>query len=668
MNGKLLTLVVLACGLEWAARAEVSEQEVVITYDGELVEFARYQEGDRYVVEIPSSHRSRLIRGDTSACASKGGITVWTFPNPPGTQAVLQHTAGRVEITFSTGTPAMASAPTASPAPVPSLFAVEMPAEPRLPIVAEGPAASSAPRELTAATLADQSISLANFALDVPDSPAFAVLGVAPETVVRPSNPQELITSILNGVDRNGHFQTGLALDTAPYLLFFGKDVSLGRYQESYLTRLLTRTQVSFATSKGTQSEDLATRLALGFHFTLLDRGDPRFDLDLQNTYDAIDEQIRQARGPIPPGAGMQEQAARDEAQMRPLFKAAFAEARRRNWNRSNWALGAAPSWISLGGDSEDFRWNGATAWTSLAYGFEGIPALENSSQLILHARYRNHEEVPDLQKEGAFKRQDSFAVGARLRIGTVDTNCSFDGAYLREWSERAETSAYRVSLGLERRMTNNLWLSLSFGKEFGREDQRDPLLILGTFKLGYAEKPAPIAPVSTAAVPVVLRESSARPAPVDEPLLDVPPATRSKRSPGTAATRVVFLPQDAGGAAATEKVKRPKASGSPREATLPADPVTEKIKRPTTPAGAREATLPGGTATEKVKRPSAPGGAREATLPGGTATEKTPRPVTPAGAREATLPGEAPDPSSTKKTKRPLFPTGARDATLPPE
>ena len=78
-----------------------SGPDVVITYEGALVEFARYQSGGCYVVEIPEERRSRLIRGDLSACASKNGVTVWSFPNRPGTQAILRHAAGRIEITFA---------------------------------------------------------------------------------------------------------------------------------------------------------------------------------------------------------------------------------------------------------------------------------------------------------------------------------------------------------------------------------------------------------------------------------------------------------------------------------------------------------------------------------------------------------------------------------------
>jgi hypothetical protein len=110
----------------------------------------------------------------------------------------------------------------------------------------------------------------------VPESPAFTVLGVTPNAIARPGTPREFATSLLNGLDKNGNFQTGLAIDTAPYMLFNGQNVTLQDYNDYYLTRLLSRTQFSLATTKGAASDDTATRLALGLNVTLWDKGDAR--------------------------------------------------------------------------------------------------------------------------------------------------------------------------------------------------------------------------------------------------------------------------------------------------------------------------------------------------------------------------------------------------------
>jgi hypothetical protein len=524
-------------GFAWLATVTIPtcvraiEPAVVITYEGELSEFPRYIADDRYIVEIPLANHSKQIRGDVSSCRTTAASMVWSFINPPGRVATLQRSPGRIEISFSQEEPAVATTEPALPAgggmhlqnpryglPQPiftSQSASFGSSSLTLPPIATGSAAPAGAVEgaqgVTAADLKNQSISMAGFALDVPDSPAFAVLGLSPQNAVRPTNPQDLITSVLNGVDKNGHFQSGLAIDTAPYLLFLGKNVTLQAYQDSYLTRLLSRAQLSLASTKGAEIADKSLKLALGLHLTLLDRGDPRYDVALQDTYNSIVEKVEAASGPIPPGADMAELASRREEAMRGLFKSAFDQARQENWNRTNWSLGAAPSWISPTGDGNSYRWNGATVWSSFAYGFEGVPVLEKSSQLILNLQYRNHEETTDPDHTGSILTQDSVFAGSRLRIGSADANLSLDAAYVREWGSGYRDSVFRIGLAVERRLTKNIWFSLSAGRTVGGGDRNDATLIQGGFKIGYGAEAEPTTAQPAIPVPVVYRPEAVR-------------------------------------------------------------------------------------------------------------------------------------------------------------
>ena len=108
----------------------------------------------------------------------------------------------------------------------------------------------------------------------VPDSPAFTILGLTPQNVVSPASPRELATTLLNGVDKNGNFQTGIAIDTS-LLNLSSKKVTIKKYRKN---KMWYRTQLSFATSKGSEDQDEALRLAFGIRFTPLDLGDPRSD------------------------------------------------------------------------------------------------------------------------------------------------------------------------------------------------------------------------------------------------------------------------------------------------------------------------------------------------------------------------------------------------------
>ncbi len=112
--------------------------------------------------------------------------------------------------------------------------------------------------------------------LMVPSSPAFAILGLSPENVARPATVGEFTASILNGVDANGNLQTGVAIDTSPYLLLRGDQLTIRDYNDNPLKRWLARTQLSLATAKGSSDDDKALLAAVGMHVTLWDEGDPR--------------------------------------------------------------------------------------------------------------------------------------------------------------------------------------------------------------------------------------------------------------------------------------------------------------------------------------------------------------------------------------------------------
>lgn len=160
------------------------------------------------------------------------------------------------------------------------------------------------------------SITLNGLEIDliVPESPAFTVLGLTPNDVVRPSTPRELAVALQNGIDRNGNFQTGVALDFNPWLVFnrnheegdytgmlesdSGRGYTDGQFtlarclknpsgdhvnwsdcwsQFNPMRALVYRTQLSLATAKGTTDQDESFRVAGGIRVTPFDNGDPIF-------------------------------------------------------------------------------------------------------------------------------------------------------------------------------------------------------------------------------------------------------------------------------------------------------------------------------------------------------------------------------------------------------
>jgi hypothetical protein len=300
-------------------------------------------------------------------------------------------------------------------------------------------------------------------------------------------------------------------MDFVPYLLIAGDDLTLRKYQTSPVVRLLSRSQFSFGTTKGASEDDKSMRLALGLHVTLWDRGDPRLDetlMDCLSTFrlpppptqlecellDNTPESIA-AFNKCQEGAEAARQLRATQVQEATEFNNSVStrcrdEAQKRNWNRSSWIIGAAPSWISTNGQTKDMHWNGGGFWTSLAYGFEGVPGLENRSQLILHGRYRNREQVPDPDVTGAFLSQDSLFFGARFRTGSPTFNGSFEYTFLRSrFAGQRYDNSSRLSLLFERRILGDTWFNLSLGGETGRQDGHNNGFVLTSFKWAFSDR-----------------------------------------------------------------------------------------------------------------------------------------------------------------------------------
>jgi hypothetical protein len=395
----------------------------------------------------------------------------------PSSSNVVNETRSTIAPASDTSAPASATTPTPAAAPVPqaglsgllnSLF----------------PGASN---KVTADTT--------NVDLSVPESPAFTVLGFTPNTVIRPASPKAFATSLLNGLDQNGNFQSGLAFDFTPFMLFNGENITIKDYNEQYLTRLLSRTQFSFATTKGASAADTATRLAAGLNVTLWDKGDPRVyhpergdDDVLQCFADSL--QLPPVIAPGTSPADIAKINAGNKATNDQLANACRDRARRANWNRSSWVIAYAPSWISKTGDTTGYKWNGGAAWTSVAYGFEGISALERIAQLIFHARYRSRERAPDPANAGRFLTQNSTFFGARFRAGSPKFGLNFEDTFIRTHVLRGRTDdVNRFSIGAEARITDNLYFVITSGGNIGAENNQKKGFVITSFKYGFNPK-----------------------------------------------------------------------------------------------------------------------------------------------------------------------------------
>ena len=502
--------------------ASASALKVTVSAEGWNGEFVSYRSGENFVVVVPQAKTSAITwnlvgQGLTSLqVEQRGEDVVVLLRTTSDTKPIVRQDGNRYEIVFA-GMNAKAPEQVVSARTTPSAVASNTSnvADPVPPAAQPAAAASSvAPGASSSAASPVQdnpfqnlvrsfiqkntTADALNLDLLVPESPAFAVLGMTPQTVLRPATPQQFATSLINGLDQNGNFQNGLAIETAPYMLFNGENVTIRDYMDQYLTRLLSRAQFSFAVTKGSSGDDLSSRLAAGINFALWDRGDPRVYRPGQEG-DVLDCFVKNLDTSIiiPPSIdpddadAVRNFVAPELARLKLLADKCRSEGQKARWNRSAWTIAYAPSWISKTGQNSDFKWNGGAFWTSLAYGFEEVPSLRKIGQLIAHVRYRSREEVPDEGNPGQFLTQNTWFVGARFRAGSPRFALNFEDAYLRSKTPGGLVdTSNRFSIGSELRLNDNLYFVISAGGHSGRTNGQNDGFVMTSFKYGFNKKP----------------------------------------------------------------------------------------------------------------------------------------------------------------------------------
>lgn len=349
--------------------------------------------------------------------------------------------------------------------------------------------------------------------LAVPDSPAFKVLGVSPQKIDRPGTPRQLAASLINGIDSNGNFQSGVAIDAS--LLRFAAKTTLQQYTSNYRTRFVDRTNFSFATAKGASETDKSLKMAVGLKLTPWDEADPRLDgwltSCLQKAVDTetinndpnlavIDMNILQERRRM---IGKDDPVLKKEvddnvktlnaAKNKKIaelsaagIKACRAKAPSNLWNKSAWSVAVAPTFLTQTGNNEDMEYAGLGAWTSVSYG------IGSNAQLIGQVMYRNNEEVPVPNASNTFFKRDTLNFGGQLRFGRENLNGNIELLYAINNNENgvADDNVFKYAAGMEFRATKDFWIALSIGTETGNESG-NKLFALSNLKWAFESEPS---------------------------------------------------------------------------------------------------------------------------------------------------------------------------------
>jgi hypothetical protein len=326
--------------------------------------------------------------------------------------------------------------------------------------------------------------------------PAFDALGLSPESVTSPSTPRELASDLLNGVDKNGALQHGLAVETAPFRLI-GIRTNLRDYEREdpsgMICRWVYNFSVSAATSKAVDKSD-AVQLALGFKEVLYESPDhdPYRNEELKQAFAKSASQIPLSDDLDNPGTPLPA----IPASASKVFSDAVNDFYKNKWQGSIWTAAIAPTWNSDSGKLSDLSGTGFTAWSAFAYGtHKNAMTLGDNSpinvQVIGELRYRQGEQVTDPNNKANVASQNSFLAAARIRMGADSFNGFAEGGYARVWHGlNGDGDTWRGAVGVEKKIMTNVWLVISAGQQFGEATAKtNDLFVLSSLRFGTADK-----------------------------------------------------------------------------------------------------------------------------------------------------------------------------------
>lgn len=263
---------------------------------------------------------------------------------------------------------------------------------------------------------------------DVPESPAFAVLGLSPSNVLRASAAKPVAAQLLNQLASGSGDGQGIALDFAPWLAFGGGFTSVSEYNRRPTLRLLSRVLLSGATVQPDEASG-TLRYGAGLRVTLLDSRDPLGDARLANDISSL--LARCATAPETLGGG-DEQPVRRTCDTRIAYDSARARAERQGGVALSAGFGTSGRMLDGFANRDSLTTEVNRAWVA----FRWAPPRLTQADLLATAQWRDGPTVD---------REVLLGVAARLNTGA--------GSFAGELAYGSESGTLHPGLNAEFRI-----------------------------------------------------------------------------------------------------------------------------------------------------------------------------------------------------------------------
>lgn len=301
---------------------------------------------------------------------------------------------------------------------------------------------------------------------DVPQSAGFALLGVTPEKVIDPQGGKEFGAALLQGLDQNGNFHSGFALDTRPFLWGQGEYIE----ERNLRSRILSGFKFSFASTEGVDDEDKASRYGLGVNWSY-QFNEPFMNKEYVRCGQAVTDKVVP---PIP-------DASRTEEQMKSELSKGIKDC---GTKYLSWPVNSISAGVAAHKSKEDsinISESGYGVWLT------GSHSLGRRAEITGHFRYV--ENQLSVTKDG-LAQSDVQITALRLRFGSDSVKGILESSWNVEESSLADDEYSLISLGTEFKVQENTWFRIAYAEMSGASSKKDEGVFTGQLRFGFGNAP----------------------------------------------------------------------------------------------------------------------------------------------------------------------------------
>lgn len=329
--------------------------------------------------------------------------------------------------------------------------------------------------------------------LDIPDAPGFMLLDKAPTTIQTPTSSKAFVISALNAIHENGGIPKNYAVDLTPFWFFRHPQMTAYKYagydiekNRRLIFSQLKKASVSFAyvTSYDSLTVKDVSNLAIGLRTNIIHVRSKRDIQDLKTANNLLVDQLKSEQERLVAYVGdvllsvtdpvlydlKVRQFYAEEALKKTTRKSAIADILKRHALFS--VDGAiAYSGFFLDNQFSDRHFGRFGSWLTMHVSKVLDPKQERVNYVNFYAigRYLSDGTQRNDFGPGEYLQQHLIDAGGKLEFEFRQLSIGYEYLYRANLSNQAST--YRASGLIKYRISDQLFLTGAFGRNFGTEN-----------------------------------------------------------------------------------------------------------------------------------------------------------------------------------------------------